>query len=80
MHAKRAYYPNVPHQATVTCASHVPQTGNPNVLVCERGTMFGYTDLIVVSAGATLPFVSHIYTLLPCALPGCQPACLTRRA
>jgi 2-dehydro-3-deoxyphosphooctonate aldolase (KDO 8-P synthase) len=21
--------------------------GNPNVLVCERGTMFGYSDLIV---------------------------------
>lgn len=50
------------------------------MLVCERGTMFGYTDLIVVRAGATLPFVSHIYTLLPCTLPGCQPACLTHRA
>jgi 3-deoxy-D-manno-octulosonic acid (KDO) 8-phosphate synthase len=21
--------------------------GNPNVLVCERGTMFGYSDLVV---------------------------------
>ena len=21
--------------------------GNPNVMVCERGTMFGYSDLIV---------------------------------
>jgi 2-dehydro-3-deoxyphosphooctonate aldolase (KDO 8-P synthase) len=23
------------------------QAGNPNVMVCERGTMFGYTDLVV---------------------------------
>ena len=22
-------------------------SGNPNVLVCERGTMFGYSDLVV---------------------------------
>ena len=25
----------------------LPDAGNPNVLVCERGTMFGYSDLIV---------------------------------
>ena len=24
-----------------------PPAGNPNVLVCERGTMFGYSDLVV---------------------------------
>lgn len=23
------------------------QAGNPNIMVCERGTMFGYTDLVV---------------------------------
>ena len=25
----------------------VPAPGNPNVVVCERGTMFGYSDLVV---------------------------------
>jgi 2-dehydro-3-deoxyphosphooctonate aldolase (KDO 8-P synthase) len=25
----------------------VRASGNPNVMVCERGTMFGYSDLIV---------------------------------
>lgn len=25
----------------------VDNAGNPNVMVCERGTMFGYSDLIV---------------------------------
>ena len=25
----------------------VSWSGNPNVLVCERGSMFGYTDLVV---------------------------------
>jgi len=28
-------------------ADKVRGTGNPNVAVCERGTMFGYSDLIV---------------------------------
>ncbi|EIE27034.1 hypothetical protein COCSUDRAFT_34662 [Coccomyxa subellipsoidea C-169] len=28
-------------------AEKVRSAGNPNVLVCERGTMFGYTDLVV---------------------------------
>ena len=28
-------------------AEKVRSTGNPNVMVCERGTMFGYADLIV---------------------------------
>lgn len=28
-------------------SGHHPLAGNPNVLVCERGTMFGYSDLIV---------------------------------
>jgi len=28
-------------------AEKVRATGNPNVMVCERGTMFGYSDLIV---------------------------------
>jgi 2-dehydro-3-deoxyphosphooctonate aldolase (KDO 8-P synthase) len=28
-------------------ADKVRATGNPNVMVCERGTMFGYSDLIV---------------------------------
>jgi 3-deoxy-D-manno-octulosonic acid (KDO) 8-phosphate synthase len=35
----------------VTCTNPLPvprpPPGNPNVLVCERGTMFGYSDLIV---------------------------------
>jgi len=28
-------------------ADKIRGTGNPNVMVCERGTMFGYSDLIV---------------------------------
>ena len=28
-------------------ADKIRGTGNPNVCVCERGTMFGYSDLIV---------------------------------
>lgn len=32
------------NSCTHICLLH---TGNPNVLVCERGTMFGYSDLIV---------------------------------
>jgi hypothetical protein len=28
-------------------ADKVKSSGNPNVMVCERGTMFGYGDLIV---------------------------------
>ena len=28
-------------------AEKVRASGNPNVMVCERGTMFGYSDLIV---------------------------------
>ena len=28
-------------------AEKVRFAGNPNVMVCERGTMFGYSDLIV---------------------------------
>lgn len=28
-------------------ANKIRLAGNPNVMVCERGTMFGYTDLIV---------------------------------
>eukprot|EP00218_Dolichomastix_sp_CCMP3274_P013064 CAMPEP_0170143338 /NCGR_PEP_ID=MMETSP0033_2-20121228/10370_1 /TAXON_ID=195969 /ORGANISM="Dolichomastix tenuilepis, Strain CCMP3274" /LENGTH=296 /DNA_ID=CAMNT_0010379785 /DNA_START=23 /DNA_END=913 /DNA_ORIENTATION=+ len=28
-------------------ADKVRSCGNPNVMVCERGTMFGYTDLVV---------------------------------
>jgi hypothetical protein len=27
--------------------SRALRPGNPNVLVCERGTMFGYSDLVV---------------------------------
>lgn len=29
------------------CAEKIRSVGNPNVLVCERGTMFGYNDLVV---------------------------------
>ncbi|KAG6549054.1 hypothetical protein Mapa_009497 [Marchantia paleacea] len=32
---------------TVNSAVKVRTSGNPNVMVCERGTMFGYNDLIV---------------------------------
>ncbi|KAG6630519.1 hypothetical protein CIPAW_13G024200 [Carya illinoinensis] len=32
---------------TVNSAEKVRSAGNPNVMVCERGTMFGYIDLIV---------------------------------
>mmetsp|Transcript_7648 Transcript_7648/g.21851 ORF Transcript_7648/g.21851 Transcript_7648/m.21851 type:complete len:152 (-) Transcript_7648:11-466(-) len=28
-------------------AEKIRSTGNPNVMVCERGTMFGYSDLVV---------------------------------
>ena len=28
-------------------ADKVKGVGNPNVMVCERGTMFGYSDLVV---------------------------------
>ena len=28
-------------------ADKIRSAGNPNVIVCERGTMFGYTDLVV---------------------------------
>lgn len=28
-------------------ADKLRQAGNPNVMVCERGTQFGYNDLIV---------------------------------
>jgi 2-dehydro-3-deoxyphosphooctonate aldolase (KDO 8-P synthase) len=31
----------------VSSAEKVRLAGNPNVMVCERGTMFGYNDLIV---------------------------------
>lgn len=31
----------------VDAAAKVVTAGNPNVMVCERGTMFGYNDLIV---------------------------------
>ncbi|KAF5176661.1 2-dehydro-3-deoxyphosphooctonate aldolase [Thalictrum thalictroides] len=31
----------------VNSAEKVKLAGNPNVMVCERGTMFGYNDLIV---------------------------------
>ncbi|XP_035541177.1 2-dehydro-3-deoxyphosphooctonate aldolase-like isoform X1 [Juglans regia] len=31
----------------VNSAEKVRSAGNPNVMVCERGTMFGYNDLIV---------------------------------
>ncbi len=29
------------------CTHPTQQPGNPNVLVCERGSMFGYSDLVV---------------------------------
>ncbi|XP_062022504.1 2-dehydro-3-deoxyphosphooctonate aldolase-like [Rosa rugosa] len=31
----------------VNSAEKIQLAGNPNVMVCERGTMFGYNDLIV---------------------------------
>ncbi|KAH9646254.1 2-dehydro-3-deoxyphosphooctonate aldolase 1 [Citrus sinensis] len=34
-------------QVMVNSAEKVRLAGNPNVMVCERGTMFGYNDLIV---------------------------------
>ncbi|KAK4594981.1 hypothetical protein RGQ29_018637 [Quercus rubra] len=34
-------------QVMVNSAEKIRLAGNPNVMVCERGTMFGYNDLIV---------------------------------
>lgn len=34
-------------QVMANSAEKIRLAGNPNVLVCERGTMFGYNDLIV---------------------------------
>jgi 2-dehydro-3-deoxyphosphooctonate aldolase (KDO 8-P synthase) len=34
-------------QAMVHAAHKVRDSGNPNVFLCERGSMFGYTDLVV---------------------------------
>lgn len=36
-------------QSSVSAVEIKPKSyaGNPNVMVCERGTMFGYSDLIV---------------------------------
>ncbi|CAI5929514.1 unnamed protein product [Closterium sp. NIES-65] len=35
------------HQVVVAAAEKVRAAGNPHVMVCERGTMFGYGDLIL---------------------------------
>ena len=34
-------------QAMIHAAEKVRKSGDPNVFLCERGEMFGYTDLIV---------------------------------
>ncbi len=38
---------NSSHHSTYHDVCAAAAAGNPNVMVCERGTMFGYSDLIV---------------------------------
>lgn len=49
-------------QVMTSSAEKVRLAGNPNVMVCERGTMFGYSEALVFSLS--------VVSSQPLVLPG----------
>jgi 2-dehydro-3-deoxyphosphooctonate aldolase (KDO 8-P synthase) len=45
IHVKKAQFANA--QTMHKCKEKIIQFGNPNVILCERGNMYGYNDLVV---------------------------------
>ena len=45
IHVKKGQFANA--QTMHKCKEKIIQFGNPNVILCERGNMYGYNDLVV---------------------------------